>query len=90
MSDTLYNGTRFRVLNIIDEGFRQVDIVIDTYLPAARVMRTLELLKAGRGIPKMIRVDNGSEMTSRFVILCLLSQIKMPISNVSIAVIEQK
>ena len=65
MSDALYNGTRFRVLNIIDEGIREaLDIVIDTSLPAARVVRTLEQLKAERGIPKMIRVDNGSEMTS--------------------------
>lgn len=65
MSDALYNGTRFRVLNIIDEGVREaLDIVIDTSLPAARVVRALEQLKAERGIPKMIRVDNGSEMTS--------------------------
>ncbi len=65
MSDALYNGTRFRVLNIIDEGVREaLDIVIDTSLPAARVVRTLEQLKAERGLPKMIRVDNGSEMTS--------------------------
>lgn len=65
MSDALYNGTRFRVLNIIDEGVREaLDIVIDTSLPATRVVRTLEQLKAERGLPKMIRVDNGSEMTS--------------------------
>ena len=30
MSDALYNGTRYRVLNIIDEGVREaLDIVID-------------------------------------------------------------
>ena len=47
MSDALYNGTRFRVLNIIDEGVREnLDIMIDTSLPATRVMRTLEQLKA--------------------------------------------
>lgn len=38
--------------------------MVDTSLPAARLVRTLEQLKAERGIPKMIRVDNGSEMTS--------------------------
>lgn len=65
MSDALYNGTRFRVLNILDEGVREaLDIVVDTSLPAARVVRVLEQLKAERGLPKMIRVDNGSEMTS--------------------------
>ncbi|WP_300647342.1 transposase family protein [Paenalcaligenes sp.] len=65
MSDALYNGTRFRVLNILDEGVREaLDIVVDTSLPAARVVRVLEQLKAARGLPKMIRVDNGSEMTA--------------------------
>ena len=65
MSDALYNGTRFRVLNILDEGIREaLDIVIDTSLPAARLVRVLEQLRAERGVPKMIRVDNGPEMTS--------------------------
>jgi len=66
MSDALYNGTRYRVLNIIDEGVREaLDIVIDTSLPSSRVVRCLEQLKDERGLPKMIRVDNGSEMTSQ-------------------------
>lgn len=65
MSDALYNGTRFRVLSILDEGVREaLDIVVDTSLPAARVVRALEQLKSERGLPKMIRVDNGSEMTA--------------------------
>ena len=65
MSDSLYNGVRFRVLNILDEGVREaLDIVIDTSLPASRVVRTLEQLKAERGLPQMIRVDNGPEMVS--------------------------
>ena len=65
MSDALYSGTRFRVLNIIDEGTREaLDIVVDTSLPATRVVRVLEQLKEERGVPRMIRVDNGSEMTS--------------------------
>lgn len=34
MSDTLYSGRRFRVLNILDEGVREaLSIVIDTSLP---------------------------------------------------------
>jgi len=42
-----YNGTRFRVLNILEEGVREaLDIVVDTSLPAARVVRVLEQLKA--------------------------------------------
>lgn len=69
MSDALYNGTSYRVLNIIDEGVREaLDIVIDVSLPASRVVRVLDELKSQRGLPKMIRVDNGSEMTSQLFI----------------------
>ena len=72
MSDTLYTGMRFRALNILDEGVREaLNIVVDTSLPAARVVRTLERIKQGRGVPKIIRVDNGPEMTAQvFVDWC--------------------
>lgn len=66
MSDTIYSGTRFRVLNIIDEGVREaLDIVVDTSITAARVVRHLEQLKTERGLPRAIRVDNGPEMTAQ-------------------------
>ena len=66
MSDTLYPGTRFRVLNIIDEGVREaLDAVIDTSITAKRVVRVLDNLKSERGLPGSIRVDNGPEMTAR-------------------------
>lgn len=65
MSDQLYSGTRYRVLNIIDEGVREaLDIAVDTSITARRVVRTLEQLKSQRGVPEAIRVDNGPEMTS--------------------------
>lgn len=72
MSDTLYSGVRFRVLNILDEGVREaLNIVVDTSLPATRVVRTLEQIKQDRGVPKIIRVDNGPEMTAQvFVDWC--------------------
>jgi len=66
MSDSLYSGQRYRVLNILDEGVREaLDIVVDTSITAHRVVRTLEQIKAERGLPSVIRVDNGSEMTSQ-------------------------
>lgn len=66
MSDALYSGTRFRVLNIIDEGVREaLEIVVDTSITAGRVVRVLELLKSQRGVPRSIRVDNGPEMTAQ-------------------------
>ncbi|UNH25633.1 IS3 family transposase [Moellerella wisconsensis] len=65
MHDSLYCGKRFRTLNIIDEGTREcLAIEVDTSLPAERVIRVLERLKAERGLPKQIRVDNGPELIS--------------------------
>lgn len=65
MCDSLWDGRRFRVLNIIDDFNREVlAIEVDTSLPALRVIRVLDQLKETRGLPKMIRVDNGPELIS--------------------------
>jgi putative transposase len=65
MSDSLWDGRRFRLLNIMDDYNREVlAIEADTSLPALRVIRVLEHLKQHRGLPKMIRVDNGPELIS--------------------------
>jgi len=66
MSDSLYQGRRFRTLNILDEGVREaLAIEIDTSLPAQRVVRALQQLETWRGLPKAIRLDNGPELTSQ-------------------------
>ncbi len=66
MSDSLWNGKCFRLLNVIDDYNRQVlTIEADTSLPSLRVVRVLERLKQERGLPKMIRCDNGPEFISR-------------------------
>jgi len=63
MSDALYSGMRYRVLNIMDEGGHEaLDIVVDTSIPAARVVRSLEQLRCTRGVPRRIKVDNGPKM----------------------------
>lgn len=65
MTDSLWDGTRFRLLNIMDDYNRQVlAIETDTSLPALRLIRVLERLEEVRGIPQMIRVDNGPEFIS--------------------------
>jgi len=65
MNDTLWDGRKFRLLNIIDDYNREVlAIEADTSLPTIRVIRTLEYLKEFRGLPDMIRVDNGPEFIS--------------------------
>lgn len=67
MHDSLWNGRNFRLLNIIDDYYIQVLVAIevDTILPAQRVIRVLERLKEVKGLPQMIRVDNGPEFISR-------------------------
>ena len=43
MSDTLYSGHRYRILNIIDEGVREaLNITVGTSLSSKRVVRVLE------------------------------------------------
>lgn len=65
MHDSLWDGRPFRLLNIIDDYNREVlAIETDTSLLAARVIRVLEQLKESRGLPSMIRVDNGPEFIS--------------------------
>jgi putative transposase len=65
MSDSLWDGRKFRVLNIIDDYNREMlAMEADISLPALRVIRVLEFLQEFRGLPKMIRVDNGPEFIS--------------------------
>ena len=65
MSDSLWNGRKFRLLNIVDDFNRQMlAMEADISLPALRVIRVLEYLKEFRGLPKMIRADNGPEFIS--------------------------
>lgn len=65
MSDALSDGRKFRVLNIIDDFNREsLKVEIDTSLPALRVQRALNELRVTRGLPAMIRTDNGPEFIS--------------------------
>jgi len=65
MCDSLVDGRRFRLLNIIDDYNREsLAIEIDTSLPALRVIRTLQQLIERRTKPQVIRVDNGPEFIS--------------------------
>lgn len=72
MSDTLYDGRRFRILNVLDEGVREaLAIEVDTSLPAKRVVRVLERLAEWRGVPAAVRMDNGPELiATEFVAWC--------------------
>jgi len=65
MSDSLWDGRRIRLLNIIDDFNREIlSIETDTSLPTLRVIKSLEEVGKMRGLPEMIRVDNGPEFIS--------------------------
>jgi len=70
MSDSLADGRRFRTLNIVDDFSREcIAIEVDTSIPGARVVRVLEQLGQIRELPRTIVVDNGTEFTSKVMLL---------------------
>jgi putative transposase len=79
MNDALWDGRKFRLLNIVDDYNREVlHIEADTSLPTVRLIRSLEYLKEFRGLPKMIRVDNGPEfISSKLDVWCKEHQITL-------------
>ena len=72
MSDALYNGVRFRTFNVLDDFNREaLAIEIDTSLPSQRLVRVFEQLKSERGLPDVLRTDNGPEFLGEiFVSWC--------------------
>ena len=65
MHDQLSNGRSIRLFNVIDDHNREgLCIDVDFFLPAERVIRSLEQIIEWRGKPKMIRCDNGPEYIS--------------------------
>lgn len=65
MADRLSDGRAFRLLNLLDD-FNQEGLAIDVYffLPAERVIRSLNRIIEWRGNPDNIQVDNGPEYVS--------------------------
>jgi len=65
ISDSLVDGRKYRLFNVIDDFNREsLAIEVDTSLPSQRVIRVLEKLIAQRGCPANIRCDNGPEFIS--------------------------
>lgn len=68
MHDTLQNGKTIRTLNVIDDFNREaLSIIVDTSLPAQRVIRELDKLLEWRGKPEKIRSDNGPEFIAQAI-----------------------
>jgi len=72
MSDALYRGSRFRLFNVIDDYNREsLAIEVDTSLRSSRLVRVFERLKETRGLPDVLRTDNGPEFLGEvFVSWC--------------------
>jgi putative transposase len=65
MSDALYAGRRFRTFNVIDDFNREcLAVEIDTSITGTRLIRVFERLRAERGLPDVLRTDNGPEFLS--------------------------
>jgi putative transposase len=79
MHDTLANGRKFRVLNVIDDFNREI-LVIEPHFSicSERVIKILERVIRTKGKPKAIRVDNGPEFISTLLHeWCLEYEIKL-------------
>lgn len=64
--DELANGRRVKTLTVVDDCSKEVvQIAVDTSIPALYVTRVLDQVKAERGLPKVIRADNGPEFAGR-------------------------
>ena len=65
VSDQLYNGKRFRALTVLDTFSREsLVIYVDKSIRGEQVCEALEKVKAARGLPARIKVDNGPEFIS--------------------------
>ena len=66
VTDSLFNVHRFRSLTIVDNFSREcLAIEVDQHIKGEDVVRVVEQIKAMRGTPNFIRVDNGPEFISK-------------------------
>jgi putative transposase len=66
VTDSLFNGRRFRSLTVVDNYSRECLVIeVGQHIRGEDVTRTMDRLKAIRGVPKSIKVDNGPEFISR-------------------------
>lgn len=66
MADQLFDGTRFRLLTLVD-NFTRENLAIEAGqgFTGADVASMLDRVVSERGLPGEIRVDNGTEFTSK-------------------------
>ena len=68
MHDELFDGRRFRLLTLVDNFSREsLAIEVGQSLKGSDVVRVLERVGTTRKLPRSIRVDNGTEFTSKIL-----------------------
>jgi putative transposase len=68
VSDALFNVKRFRVLTVVDNYSREcLTLEVGQSIRGEQVTAVLNRLKYIRGVPRSIRVENGSEFVSKAV-----------------------
>jgi putative transposase len=66
VTDSLFNGHRFRSLTIVDNFSREcLAIEVGQHIKGKDVVRVVERIKVVRSTPGHIRVDNGPEFISK-------------------------
>ncbi len=66
MSDSLYDGRRFRVVTFVDPMSRESpQIAIECSFSGEKVAEILDHLAQRIGLPEAIQVDNGPEFTAK-------------------------
>lgn len=66
ISDALFNGRKIRLLTLIDEFTREsLAIEVDTSINGVRVTNVLSRIAMLRGLPNIIKVDNGPEFIGK-------------------------
>lgn len=62
MSDALICGRRYRLFNVVDDFNREaLHIEADTSINSERLIRVFDQLRRQRGLPQILRTDNGPE-----------------------------
>lgn len=66
MEDSCVNGSKLRILTVVDEFTREsLEVYVASSIPARRVTEVLEFLFIMHGYPQYIRSDNGPEFIAR-------------------------
>ena len=66
VTDSLFNGHRFRALTLVDNFGREcLAIEVGQHIRGEDIVSVVEQLRVKRGLPDFIKVDNGPKFISK-------------------------